>query len=51
MKILQANYGWVGQIDRFELWDTEAWNRKREEWLTTPVDPATISEQVRALRL
>ncbi len=41
----------VGQIDRFELWDTAAWNRKREEWLTTPVDPAAISEQVRALRL
>ncbi|HAD10291.1 MAG TPA: cell division/cell wall cluster transcriptional repressor MraZ [Porticoccaceae bacterium] len=49
--LLEKKVTLVGQIDRFELWDTGAWNRKREEWLTTPVDPSAISEQVRALRL
>lgn len=31
----------VGQINKFELWNEEAWNRLREQWMAAPMDEET----------
>ena len=41
----------VGQGKKLELWDEEAWNTGREEWLSQTGDESQLSEQLQNLSL
>jgi MraZ protein len=42
----------VGQGKKFELWDEEAWNTKRDEWMNEEEDDgADIPEELRSFSL
>ena len=41
----------VGQSHRFELWDTERWNTRRDEWLQEAAGELVIPEEMQSLSL
>ena len=41
----------VGQGKKFELWDEEAWNAKRESWLGQEESEEEMPEEVKGLSL
>jgi MraZ protein len=43
----------IGQGNKFELWDEEQWNRRRDEWLAQDiVEPGTpLSVELESLSL
>jgi MraZ protein len=40
----------IGQGNKFELWDEDSWNRKRDEWLSED-DDADLSSELESLSL
>lgn len=41
----------VGQSHRFELWSTESWNARRDEWLLEAGGDVVIPEEMQSLSL
>jgi MraZ protein len=41
----------VGQGKKFELWDEDAWNAKREAWLKQETAEEEIPEEIKGLSL
>lgn len=41
----------VGQSHRFELWDIESWNARRDEWLLEAAGDVVIPEEMQSLSL
>lgn len=41
----------VGQGLRFELWDEEKWNQRRDEWLASEASATDLSAELEALTL
>ena len=40
----------IGQGNKFELWDEESWNRKRDEWLSDD-DETDLPAELESLSL
>jgi MraZ protein len=41
----------IGQGPRFELWDEEKWNQRRDEWLASEESATDLSAELEALSL
>lgn len=41
----------IGQGNKFELWDEERWNEKRDEWLGGPEDDVGLPAELESLSL
>jgi MraZ protein len=41
----------IGQGTRFELWDEERWNQRRDEWLASEESATDLSAELEALTL
>jgi MraZ protein len=41
----------LGQGNKFEVWDEQTWNERREQWLEQPVTDAGLSDDLESLSL
>jgi len=41
----------LGQGNKFEVWDEQTWNERREQWLDQPVTDEGLSDELESLSL
>jgi len=41
----------LGQGNKFEVWDEQTWNERREQWLEQPVTDQGLSDELESLSL
>ena len=48
---LDRNVILIGQGTRFELWDEQRWNERRDDWLRAPDAPADLPAELESLSI
>ncbi|MCC6784247.1 MAG: division/cell wall cluster transcriptional repressor MraZ, partial [Planctomycetes bacterium] len=48
---LDRNVILIGQGARFELWDEQRWDERRDDWLRAPDAPADLPAELESLSI